>query len=85
WCRERCMTHRFTDAASMRRHWKSTEEMTMQRFVVSTRLPKFYRDQGYRAEIIDRKYPESGGPAPVAIEWFKTKADADSMLAQKYT
>jgi hypothetical protein len=65
-------------AASMRRHWKSTEGLKMQRFVVSTKLPKFHRDQGFRAEIIDRKHPSDGGP--VAIQWFKTKADADTAL-----
>lgn len=50
----------------------------MQRFVVSTRLPKFYRDQGYRAEIIDRKHPSDGGP--VAIEWFPTAEQARARL-----
>lgn len=54
----------------------------MQRFVVSTRLPKFYRDQGFRAEIIDRKHPSDGGP--VAIHWFKSKGEAESFLAQNY-
>lgn len=57
----------------------------MQRFVVSTRLPKFYRDQGYRAEIIDRKHPEPAGPAPVAIAWFHSKPEADAFLAQHFS
>ncbi|MFK3607890.1 hypothetical protein PVE_R2G0585 [Pseudomonas veronii 1YdBTEX2] len=51
----------------------------MKRFVVSTKLPKFYRDQGFKAEIIDRKHPSDGGP--VAIEWFKTQAEANEALA----
>lgn len=51
----------------------------MERFVVSTRLPKFYRDQGFRAEIIDRKHPSDGGP--VAVEWFLTADDARKRLA----
>jgi hypothetical protein len=57
----------------------------MQRFVVSTRLPKFYRDQGYRAEIIDRKHPEPNGPAPVAIAWFHSKPEADAFLVQHFS
>lgn len=54
--------------------------MTMKRFVVSTRLPKFYRDQGFRAEIIDRKHPSDGGP--VAIEWFNTKEEAEARCSE---
>lgn len=55
----------------------------MERYVVSTRLPKFYRDQGYIAEIIDRKHPSDGGP--VAIHWFHSKAEAEAFLAQHYS
>lgn len=51
----------------------------MKRFVVSTKLPRFYRDQGFKAEIIDRKHPSDGGP--VAIQWFKTQAEADDALS----
>ncbi|RMM39387.1 hypothetical protein QO021_30260 (plasmid) [Pseudomonas amygdali pv. lachrymans] len=50
----------------------------MKRFIVSTQLPKFYRDQGFKAEIIDRMHPSDGGP--VAIQWFKTQAEANDAL-----